>query len=77
MAEYNVEAASSRTLILKNIRMLGTMNETLGEIKNGAIFIRGNSIEWVGATESLPPERSTADLVIDMSSHVVIPGSAN
>lgn len=63
------------TLLLRNIKVLGTFNENLEEIKNGAVFIRKNVIEWVGETASLPPDRSTADLVIDMSCHVVIPGA--
>lgn len=65
------------TLLLKNIHTLATFNDELGEISKAAIFIRGNTIEWVGQTSSLPAELSTADEVIDMSTSVVIPGTCS
>jgi imidazolonepropionase-like amidohydrolase len=76
-ADGNVLAVSSppATLLLKNIHTLTTFNDELGEISKAAIFIRGNAIEWVGQTSALPEELGTADEVIDMSTHVVIPGT--
>jgi 8-oxoguanine deaminase len=64
------------TLLLKNIHTLATFNDDLGEISKAAIFIRGNTIEWVGQTSALPAELSTADEVIDMNTSVVIPGAS-
>eukprot|EP00884_Botryococcus_braunii_P000087 jgi/Botrbrau1/10079/Bobra.0355s0032.1 len=65
------------TTLVKSIRKLGTLNEDMGEIDNGAIYIRGNQIEWVGTMDALPETCRTADRVIDLSSHVVIPGMVN
>ncbi len=62
------------TVLLKCIRKLGTLADNLEEIDNGAIFIRENQIEWVGSMDALPETCRTADRVIDLSSHVVIPG---
>jgi cytosine/adenosine deaminase-related metal-dependent hydrolase len=62
------------TLLIKNARVIVTMDEQRREIDNGAIFVRGNVIEQVGATSELP---RTADEVIDAAGHVVIPGLVN
>ena len=63
-----------KTLLIKNARVLVTMDETRREISNGAVFIRDNVIEQVGATADLP---QTADEVIDAAGHVVMPGLVN
>jgi cytosine/adenosine deaminase-related metal-dependent hydrolase len=63
-----------KTLLIKNARVLVTMDETRREIANGAVFIRDNVIEQVGATADLP---QTADEVIDAANHVVMPGLVN
>jgi len=64
----------SKTLLIKNARVVVTMDEQRREIDNGAIFARGNVIEEVGLTTELP---QSADEVIDASGHVVIPGLVN
>jgi len=64
----------SKTLLIKNARVVVTMDEQRREIDNGAIYVRGNAIEQVGPTSELPP---SADEVIDAASHVVIPGLVN
>jgi cytosine/adenosine deaminase-related metal-dependent hydrolase len=63
-----------KTLLIKNARVLVTMDDTRREIANGAIFIRDNVIEQVGASVDLP---QTADEIIDASNHVVMPGLIN
>lgn len=63
-----------KTLLIKNARVLVTMDEQRREIDNGAVFVRGNVIEHVGPTADLPP---TADEVIDATGHVVVPGLVN
>lgn len=63
-----------KTLLIKNARVLVTMDEMRREIANGAVFIRDNVIEQVGATADLP---QTADEVIDAAGHVVMPGLVN
>ena len=44
------------------------------EITDGAVFPRDGVIEAVGPTAALP---ATADMVVDASDHVVIPGLVN
>lgn len=63
-----------KTLLIKNARVLVTMDETRREIPDGAVFIRDNVIEQVGASADLP---QTADEVIDAAGHVVMPGLVN
>lgn len=64
----------SKTLLIKNARVVVTMDEQRREIPNGAIFVRGNVIEQVGPSADLP---QSADEVIDASGHVVLPGLVN
>ncbi|WP_299534932.1 8-oxoguanine deaminase [uncultured Herbaspirillum sp.] len=68
------EQATGKTLLIRNARVLVTMNEGREEIADGALYIRNNVIEQVGKTEDLPQE---ADEIIDASHHVVIPGLIN
>ncbi|WP_202414431.1 8-oxoguanine deaminase [Duganella flavida] len=63
-----------KTLLIKNARVLVTMDDARREIANGAVFIRDNVIEQVGASVDLP---QTADEVIDAAGHVVMPGLVN
>ncbi|MCH8618348.1 8-oxoguanine deaminase [Undibacterium sp. TS12] len=62
------------TLLIKNARVLVTMDDERREISNGAVFIRDHIVEQVGASADLP---QTADEVIDASNHVVLPGLIN
>jgi cytosine/adenosine deaminase-related metal-dependent hydrolase len=64
----------SKTLLIKNARVLVTMDRARREIADGAVYIRDNVIEQVGASGDLP---QTADEVIDASGHVVMPGLVN
>lgn len=61
------------SLLLRHIRKLATFTEQ-GEIDDAAIFIESNVVVWVGLDADLPGEHAAADLVLDMSLHVVIPG---
>ena len=61
------------TLLLR-CALLATMDDARREIEHGAVFIRGNVIEQVGAEEALP---RTADRVVDLGRHVVLPGLVN
>lgn len=63
------------SLLVKNIRHLATMDIMRREIKNGAIFVRDGIIEAIGTNEDMPDE--TADEVLDLSNHIVIPGLVN
>jgi cytosine/adenosine deaminase-related metal-dependent hydrolase len=50
------------------------MDDQRREIEDGALFIRDNVIEQIGATSELP---QTADEVIDLAGHVILPGLIN
>lgn len=63
------------TLLLKNIHTLLTMDAQRREIHDGALFVRDNVIEAVGTLAEMPDQ--TADTVLDMRNHVVIPGLIN
>jgi len=64
----------TKTLLIKNARVLVTMDDERREIANGAVYIRGSVIERVGPSAELPRE---ADEIIDASNHVVLPGLVN
>jgi cytosine/adenosine deaminase-related metal-dependent hydrolase len=57
--------------------MLATFNKELGEISNGAIYVAGNVIKWVGPMSALPDEYKSAEKIISLQDHVVIPGLVN
>ncbi len=61
------------TLLVKNAYIV-TMDDHQREIAEGGLFIRDGFIEQVGATRDLP---STADEVLDLKGHVVLPGLVN
>ncbi|MCD4685173.1 MAG: 8-oxoguanine deaminase [Anaerolineae bacterium] len=62
------------TLLVKNALVLVTMDDDRREIAQGGLFIRDNVIEQVGPTAELP---ATADEVLDLNGHVVLPGLVN
>ena len=64
----------TKTLLIKNARVLVTMDDQRREIAGGAVYIRGNVIEQVGPSAELPQD---ADEVIDAANHVVMPGLVN
>lgn len=63
------------TKLVKNIAYLATFDDAAREIEDGALFVRDNVIEKVGTTAELAGE--TADEVIDLSGHIVMPGMVN
>nr|WP_315257143.1 8-oxoguanine deaminase [uncultured Duganella sp.] len=63
-----------KTLLIRNARVLVTMDDERREIADGAIFIRDNVIEQVGPSDALP---QSADEIIDAGGHVVMPGLVN
>ena len=62
------------TLLVRHSTVLVTMDDHRREIPDGGLFIRDGFIEQIGPTESLP---STADEILDISGHVVLPGLIN
>mgnify|MGYP000851134212 FL=1 len=62
------------TLLVKNALVLVTMDDARREIAGGGLFVRDNVIAMVGPTADLP---TTADAVLDLRDHVVLPGLVN
>ena len=62
------------TLLIRNARLLVTMDAQRREIADGAVFVRDNVIEAVGPTADLP---TIADEVIDARDQIVTPGLVN
>ncbi len=62
------------TLLIKNAALLVTMDEQRREIPGGGLYAEDGFIRQVGGPEELP---ETADLVLDMSDHIVLPGLVN
>lgn len=63
-----------QTLLLKNAEVVVCMDDTRREIRNGSIYIKGDKIEAVGAADELP---QSADEIIDLRGHIVVPGLIN
>jgi 8-oxoguanine deaminase len=61
------------TLLIQNAYIV-TMDDRQREIPDGGLFIRDGFIEQVSATRALP---STADAVLDLTDHLVLPGLVN
>lgn len=62
------------TLLIKNARLLVTMDAQRREIADGGVFVRDHVIEAVGPSAGLP---AAADEVIDARDQVVLPGLVN
>lgn len=67
-------SVAGKTLLVRNARLLVTMDAQRREIPDGAVFIRGHVIEQVGPSAELPTE---ADEIIDASGRLVMPGMVN
>jgi 8-oxoguanine deaminase len=70
----NPTPAPSKTLLVRNARVLATMDATRREIPGGGLFAEGNRITAVGTNAELP---AAADRVLDLEGHVVVPGLVN
>ncbi|KMO36056.1 8-oxoguanine deaminase [Methylobacterium aquaticum] len=62
------------TLLLRNADRLVTMDATRREIDGGFLLVEDNRIVAVGGPEAAP---QTADTVIDLAGHVLLPGLVN
>ena len=63
-----------KTLLVKNADVLVTMDAARREIRGGGLFVTDHRIVAVGPTAELP---QTADEVLDLRGHIVIPGLIN
>jgi 8-oxoguanine deaminase len=66
--------SSGGTLLVRNADVLVTMDGERREIRGGGLFAEGNRITAVGPTAELP---RTADRILDLAGHVVVPGLVN
>jgi 8-oxoguanine deaminase len=62
------------TMLVKNARVLVTMDASRRELEDSGLFIRDGIIEQVGPSSVLP---TIADEVLDLRDHVVLPGLVN
>ena len=62
------------TLLVKNATLIATMDAALGDIPDGAIFCQDGVIRQIGPANALP---RTADEVLELANHIVIPGLVN
>jgi 8-oxoguanine deaminase len=65
-----------RSLLVRNIHTLVTMDPGVGELRNAALLVRGNRIEALGPEDQLP--RGDVGEVLDLKGrHIVLPGLVN
>lgn len=64
----------NQTILIKNATLLVTMDGHRREIRDGGLFARDGFIEQIGTSDDLP---ETADEVLDLSGHIVLPGLIN
>src|SRR5512141_2717558 len=62
------------TLLIRNAALLVTMDDQRRAIPDRALYAEDGLITQVGPTAELP---QTADQVVDMSGHIVLPGLVN
>lgn len=62
------------TLLVRNAELLVTMDAERRELPRGGLYARDGIIEQVGPSDELP---HTADRVLDLSGHIVLPGLVN
>jgi 8-oxoguanine deaminase len=63
-----------KTMLVKHADILVTMDDARRELRDAGLYIEDGRIVAVGATGELP---QTADEVLDLSGHLVIPGLVN
>ena len=63
-----------KTLLVKNAAVLVTMDDARRELRDAGLYIEDNRIVAVGPTATLP---ATADEILDLRGHIVLPGLIN
>lgn len=61
------------TLLVTSIRLLATMADA-GEVNRAAIYVQNNVIQFAGKMEQLPDDMQKADVELDGSDLIIIPG---
>lgn len=67
-------AARPKTMLVKHADVLVTMDGARRELRDAGLFIEDNRIVAVGPTSELP---NSADRILDMRGHLVMPGLVN
>ncbi len=62
------------TMLVKNAHVLVTMDASRRELEDSGFYVRDGLIEQIGPSSELP---TTADEVLDLRDHVVLPGLVN
>jgi len=62
------------TLLVKNAKVLVTMDDQRREIADGGLYIENGFIKQVGLTSELT---QTADEILDLKEHLILPGLVN
>jgi 8-oxoguanine deaminase len=65
------------SLLIYHAHLLITMDDARRNIPDGALFVRDNSIEWIGPTNELSSNHLAADRIIDAADQIVLPGLIN
>jgi cytosine/adenosine deaminase-related metal-dependent hydrolase len=65
------------TLLIHNAHTIATQDDARTELHNASIFVRDNTIAYIGTAANLPAHFGQADTVIDARSHLVTPGLVN
>lgn len=67
-------------VVLKNIHTLVSMTgeraNPFAAIRNAAVVIRGNVIDWIGPSQALPTFKNDVE-TIELNDHIVLPGLIN
>lgn len=74
LADSSRDSGRPRSMLVKNASVLVTMDKMRREIKDGGMYIEDGEIKQVGASSTLP---GTAEMVLDLKGHVVLPGMVN
>ena len=72
----SARSVPSRSLLIRDIQVLATFGDELGDIADAAVYVEGNIIKWVGASADIPKDIS-ADETITLPNRVLIPGMVN
>jgi cytosine/adenosine deaminase-related metal-dependent hydrolase len=65
------------TTLIQHADHIVTMDSARREIRDGAILIRDNVIEWIGSANELPLAALSADQGINARGRIVLPGFVN
>lgn len=65
------------TLLLHHADVLVLTTDGRRQIEDGALWVEGPAIAWVGRSADLPPSYRNADRIIDARGMIVLPGLVN